>query len=100
MIKHLCLIKYKDPAAVDAALQSRVESIYQNFVALVPGLRRMEVGRDLGLLDGNYDLGICAEFETEEDFRTYSVHPAHMETLFPVLGPVMESWTTLQFKLK
>lgn len=100
MIKHLCLIKYKDPAAVDAALQARVESIYQNFVTLVPGLRRMEVGRDLCLLDGNYDLGICAEFETEEDFKAYSVHPEHMDTLFPVLGPVMESWTTVQFKLK
>lgn len=37
MIKHLCLIKYKDPAAVDAELQTRLESIYQNFVTLVPG---------------------------------------------------------------
>jgi len=99
VIRHLCLIKYKDPDAVDAGVQAEVERIYRNFTQLVPGMRRMEVGRDLGILDGNYDLAICAEFDDEDSFRTYSVHPAHSDTLFPVLGQHLDNYTTAQFKL-
>ena len=94
---HLCLITYKDPAAVDTQTQAAIEAAYLKLPALIPGITSMKVGRDLGLLEGNADLCILATFESKEAFRGYSVHPAHGEVIFPVLGHLMAGWSTAQF---
>ena len=98
MVRHLCLIKYKDPAAVDAAAQARINEAYLKLPSIIDGIVSMKVGRDLGLLDGNYDFAIQAEFRDETAFRAYSVHPAHGEIVFPALGHFMESYATAQFR--
>lgn len=97
MVTHLCLITYKDPAAVDAATQAAIEAAYLKLPAIIPGLTSMKVGRDLGLLDGNAHLCILATFDSKEAFQAYSVHPAHGEIIFPVLGHLMAGWSTAQF---
>ncbi|WP_157219804.1 Dabb family protein [Flavisphingomonas formosensis] len=97
MIRHLCLIRYKDPASVTPQMQQRIEQAYLSLPGLIPGILSMQVGRDRGLLEGNADLAIQATFEDEEAFRRYSVHPAHGEVIFPVLGAHMLDYSTAQF---
>jgi hypothetical protein len=97
MVRHVCLIKYKDPAAVDAAAQAKINEAYLKLPAIIDGIASIKVGRDLGLLDGNYDFAIQAEFRDREAFLAYSVHPAHGEIVFPALGHFMESYSTAQF---
>ena len=97
-IQHLCLITYKDPAAVAPATQQAIEDAYHSLKDIVPGIISIKAGRDLGLLEGNAHLCILAEFESEEAFRNYSVHPAHGTVIFPVLGHLMEGWSTAQFR--
>ena len=97
MITHLCLITYKNPAGVDAATQKAIDAAYLKLPSIIPGITSMKVGRDLGLLDGNAHYGILATFESKDAFRTYSVHPAHGEVIFPVLGHHMASYSTAQF---
>ena len=98
MIRHLCLINYKDPAAVDAATQQKIDAAYKKLPSIIPGILSMEVGRDLGMLDGNCHYAIQATFESEDAFKNYSVHPAHGEVIFPVLGHLMASYWTAQFR--
>ena len=97
MIQHLCLINYKQ--AVDAATEQTIIEAYRKLPALIPGIKNFRVGPDAGLLQGNCDLGIVAEFDSKEDFQNYSVHPAHAEVIFPVLGELMESYYTAQFEV-
>lgn len=97
MVRHLCLIKYKDPTAVDAAAQSKIEQAYLKLPSIIDGILSMKVGRDLALLDGNYDFAIQAEFRDKDAFLAYSIHPAHGEIIFPALGHFMESYATAQF---
>jgi hypothetical protein len=98
MIHHLCLITYKDPAAVDAAAQAAIDAAYMKLPALIPGIISMMVGRDMGLLPGNADLAILATFETIEAFKNYSTHNAHGTVIYPVLGHFMASYSTAQFE--
>ncbi len=97
MVTHLCLITYKDPAAVDAATQAAIDAAYMKLPSIIPGITSMKVGRDLGLLPGNAHYGILATFESPEAFSVYSVHPAHGTVIYPVLGHLMESYSTAQF---
>jgi len=96
MIRHLCLIRYTDPAAVTPAIQAQIEAAYRSLPGLIPGILSMDVGRDRGLLEGNADLAIHATFTDEAAFRAYSVHPAHGEVIFPVLGAHMRDYVTAQ----
>ena len=98
MLTHLCLITYKDPKSVDAATQKAIEGAYLKLPSVIPGITSMKVGRDAGLLDGNADLCILATFESREAFKNYSTHEAHGTVIFPVLGHLMQGWSTAQFE--
>ncbi len=98
MITHLCLITYKDPAAVDEAAQAAIDAAYMKLPSIIPGILSMKVGRDLGLLAGNADYCILATFESRAAFEGYSVHPAHGEIIFPALGHFMAGYSTAQFE--
>ena len=97
MIQHLCLINFKNE--LDAATQQKVVDAYNKLPELIPGIKSFKCGMDLKLLEGNYHFGIVAEFESEEAFQAYSVHPAQGEVIFPVVGELMASYTTAQFAL-
>ena len=97
MIQHLCLINFKCELDTDTA--QKVMDAYNQLPTLITGITRFRCGMDMQLLDGNSHFGIVAEFESEEAFRNYSVHPAQAEVIFPVVGELMASYTTAQFAL-
>ena len=92
MIHHLCLITYTDPTWVDDDTQAQIDAAYRKLPDLIPGIVSLKVGRDLGLLDGNADYAVYATFEA------YSDHDAHMDVIYPVLGPYLASYETTQFE--
>ena len=98
MIHHLCLVTYKDPAAVTAAEQAKIDDAYLKLPSIVPGILSMKVGRDLAMLDGNAHYGIYATFESRAAFQAYSTHQAHMDIIFPALGHHMAGYSTAQFE--
>ncbi len=97
MIQHLCLINFKEE--LDADTQQKVIDAYNKLPGLIPGIVSFKCGMDKQLLEGNSHFGIVAEFENEEAFRAYSVHPAQGEVIFPVVGELMASYTTSQFSI-
>ena len=98
MIHHLCLVTYKDPAAVDAGQQKAIDAAYLKLPSIIPGITSMKVGRDVGMLAGNADYCIYATFESREAFQAYSTHQAHMDIIFPALGHHMAGYSTAQFE--
>ena len=96
-ITHLCLITYKDGATVDQATRAAIEQAYLSLPDLIDGITAMRVGHDLSLLDGNAHFAITATFRDRDAFLAYSTHPAHMDVIFPVVGPQMASYSTAQF---
>ena len=94
MIRSVTLITFKD--GTDAASREAVRQAYLQLPAHIPGLLAIHPGLDLNLLEGTADLAVVAEFARREDFLTYSQHPAQAELIFPVCGPVLAGWHTLQ----
>lgn len=94
MIRSVTLITFKD--GTDAASREAVRQAYLQLPAHIPGLLAIHPGLDLNLLEGTADLAVVAEFASREDFLAYSQHPAHAEVIFPVCGPVLAGWQTLQ----
>ncbi|HEU5151327.1 MAG TPA: Dabb family protein [Iamia sp.] len=89
MLTHIVLI-----TASDDATDEQVDAMVAGLRAL-PGrieeIRSYEVGRDLGLAEGNATVAIQATFASPEDLEAYVVHPAHQEVLTGLIRPIAAS---------
>lgn len=96
MIRSVSLISFKE--GTDHAQREAVLAAYRKLPSLIPGIVSFEVGLDQGLLQGNAGIAVIAGFATREDFVVYSTHRAHTDVIFPVCGPVMAGWSSVQFQ--
>jgi heme-degrading monooxygenase HmoA len=84
------------PATTDA----QVEAILAGLLALpgqIDGLVEAQVVRDAGLTDGNATLRFHMRFESEEAWRAYGKHPAHVAVVTIHIGPVLGSKAFVQY---
>ena len=97
MIRHVVLLHWNEgvtPTAVDA-----VTAALEALPAEIPEIRSYQCGPDLGIGRGTADYVLVADFETEDDFRTYVRHPSHVALMRDVTGPIMASFSSAQFQL-
>lgn len=91
MIDHIGMLTLKtgaDPAPIAEGLRA--------LVGQVPGLLRAQVRTDLGLKDDNASLLFQMSFESEQAWRDYGTHPAHLAVIKERIAPVLESKAFVQ----
>jgi len=77
MIKHIVFWNVKEDLDLEGVfeeLKIRVEAMN----GVVPGLKRVELGRDFNKSDAAYHLALYAELENKDALITYADHPAHL----------------------
>ena len=80
MIRHIVLFRL---AAEDdtqrredaSEIASRLEALHSQ----IAGIESIRVDRDLGLVDGHWDLALVSEHEDNAALEAYQVHPLHKE---------------------
>ncbi|KQW52965.1 hypothetical protein ASC77_01270 [Nocardioides sp. Root1257] len=78
----------------------QVEAILSGLLALpgqIHGLVEAEVVRDAGLTDGNATLRFHMRFDSEEAWRVYGKHPAHVAVVTEHIAPVLGSKAFVQY---
>ena len=76
MVKHLVFWKIKDDLdflGVYEEMKIRVEALNGE----IPGLIKVELGKDFNGSDVSYDLGLYSELENKEALEIYREHPKH-----------------------
>lgn len=89
MIRHIVLWRLKPEAherfeEIRAALQGQVGPI--------PGLQRVEVGRNFGTGRRAVDFALCCDFASRSALEAYHRHPAHLQTRAIVDPLIAEHW--------
>ena len=74
MIKHVYLIKLKNPDTIDEVMQK-----LKTLPEFIPQIFRLELGRDFTRVSSSYDIYQCCEFLSEKDFQAFTKHPYHDE---------------------
>ncbi len=95
MLTHIVTIRLRDEAT-----HKQVESLVRGLRKLpdrIPEIRSYTVGEDMGLIVGNCDLVIVAEFASSDDLRAYMAHPAHVKLVRELLEPVSAERHRIQF---
>lgn len=97
-IKHIVLISWKDDAAEElvAAVPSKFDEMA---TALGDLARSFHYGADAGLMKGNADFSIIAEFNSAEDFKAYMGHPAHLKVIGELSKTILKSVSSSQVEV-
>jgi hypothetical protein len=75
MLIHIVCWKYREDIDDDQrrAHRERLRALE----ALIPEIKRLDVGEDVLHLDRSFDTALVAEFESREDLDVYTDHPEH-----------------------
>jgi hypothetical protein len=66
---------------------------------LLTGLRGYHVGPDVGVIEGNFDFAVVADFENLESYLGYRNHPAHRAVVEQVTTPITRERVSVQYEI-
>ena len=98
MIRHVVLLKWNEKCTDEA-----VQAVTEGLAALpgkIPEIRSYQFGPDLRTNERNADYVLVGDFESEADFKTYVEHPAHVDFMRNLTGPILDSFSAAQFELE
>ena len=97
MIRHVVLFAWI-PEATDKQKQQVAEEL-QALPPLMTGLRAYHFGADAGIVDGNFDFAVVADFDDAESYLAYRNHPAHRAAVDQVISPIVRQRAGIQYEL-
>lgn len=85
------------------ATDEQRQALYDGLAKLpdvIPQIKRYEFGPDLGLGDTNPDMALVADFDSEEDWRTYTEHPTHQVVVNDLVAPITKEAIRVQYEVR
>ena len=81
MIQHIVMWKFAEVAEGKTRAENMnwVETRLKALVPIIPEIKKLEIGADIGGTDMSYDMVLIMEFESIEDLHTYKIHPEHQK---------------------
>jgi quinol monooxygenase YgiN len=97
MIRHVALFSWR-PEATDQQKQQMVEEL-RALPPLMTGLCAYHAGPDAGIVEGNFDFAVVADFEDAESYLAYRNHPAHRAVVEQVTTPITRERISVQYEI-
>ncbi len=95
MIRHVVLWKLKSH---DRHAFESIRAALEAQLGKVPGLMRVEVGRNFATSRRAVDMALTCDFESREALAGYHRHPAHMQTR-AIVDPLAEEHWIVDYEL-
>lgn len=82
MVRHIVLFRLI-ASDVDQSLNTANEmrARLRSLRGLVPGLLTLDVYRDVGTVEGHWDIALVADYANSDALAAYQSHPAHREVV-------------------
>jgi len=96
MIRHAVTFRWTEDATEEQKKQVAAE--VARLPSLVPSLRALRFGPDLGINEGNFDFAVVADFDDVAGYVTYRDHPEHRAIIDRVIRPIVAQRAGVQFE--
>ncbi|MGY1718716.1 Dabb family protein [Blastococcus sp. SYSU DS0552] len=97
MIRHVVLFTWSPDA--DAERRAQTIEALRGLRRTVGGMTSLVVADDAGLVDGNADTVLIAEFPDVEAFRHYAQDPVHLAVIADHVRPILASRAAIQHRI-
>jgi hypothetical protein len=79
MIRHIVAFRLASTDPTQRTLDARgIHNHLTALVGVVPTVRSIEVGQDLGFVHGHWDVVLVSVHDSNADLEAYQVHPEHV----------------------
>ncbi len=96
IFRHVVLFRWR-PESTRAQIDS-LERALSALPGQVPQIRAYRYGSDAGLVSGNFDFAIVADFDDAAAFRAYVDHPAHQKLVALHVRPLTAERAAVQYR--
>ncbi|HUA42491.1 MAG TPA: Dabb family protein [Streptosporangiaceae bacterium] len=97
MIRHVVLFTWDDEMTEEMERQFATE-----LTALAPrlaGLRSYHAGPDAGIIEGNFEFAVVADFDDAESYLAYRTNAEHQEIIARLSGPHVRDRASVQYEI-
>jgi len=97
MIRHVVLFGWDDEMTDEMERQFAAE-----LTALAPklaGLRSYQAGADAGLVEGNFDFAVVADFDDADSYLAYRSNAEHLDIIRRFSGPHTRTRASVQYEI-
>lgn len=95
MFRHVVMFRYS-PGTTAEQRRAVLDGL-AGLPGKVPEIRNYHVGEDAGLVEGNFDLAVVAEFDDEAGYVAYAKNPDHLALIAGTIKPVIAQRSAVQF---
>jgi len=95
MIRHVVIFRWTPEATGEQKQQVAAE--LRRLPALLPVLRAYHVGPDLGLVEGNFEFAVVADFDDLAGYQAYRDNPEHREIIGTFIQPITAQRAAVQY---
>jgi hypothetical protein len=97
MLRHVVLFAWT-PEATGEQKQQVIDEL-RSLPPLMSGLRSFHVGPDAGVVDGNADFALVADFDDTASYLAYRNHPTHRAIIDQVINPIIKNRVAIQYEV-
>jgi hypothetical protein len=97
MVRHVVVFTWS-PEATEEQIAAVVDGL-SGLPAQIPQLRDYRFGPDVGVVEGNGDFALVADFDSFADFAAYRDHPAHQAVLGTRILPILAARAAVQYEI-
>jgi len=97
MIRHVVVLTWL-PEATQAQKQHVLDEL-ATLPPLMRGLLSYSFGPDAGLVAGNADLAIVADFDDADAYLAYKGHPVHLDVMKNAVSPILQARSAVQLQV-
>jgi Stress responsive A/B Barrel Domain len=97
MIRHVVLFSWDD--AMTDELEKQFGEELTALARTLPGLLSYHAGPDAGLVEGNFDFAVVADFDETDSYLGYRGNAEHQDIIRRFSGPHTRSRASVQYEI-
>jgi len=97
MIRHVVLFTWTDE--MTAELEEQLAAELTALAPKIAGLRSYHAHRDAGLIEGNFDFAVVADFDDAQSYLAYRDNAEHQEIISRLSRPRTKARASVQYEI-
>jgi hypothetical protein len=96
VLRHVAVFRWQESTGEDHVRE--LAEALARLPSVIPELRAYKVGADAGLVEGNWDFAVVADFDDVAGWRTYREHPDHQQVISDHIRPMAADRASVQYE--
>jgi hypothetical protein len=97
MIRHVVVFRWTENMTEENEKQATAELMA--LVPRLPGLRAYHAGPDAGLVEGNFDYAVVADFDDADSYLAYRNNAEHQDIIRRLTAPNTAARASVQYEI-